>query len=144
MKRYKQTVFPRLNNLWDTKSVAEIAVLADNYYKEHLENTSVVNLHTGIKINFVRSGIKHLLNFGKGGNFKYQLVKILPQVLRNAEFKNFKPADEDDGDNIVGYMNFGAGITKHNSIENFRIVIRITNDGKFYYHHGLMQKRKKA
>ncbi len=140
-RRYKQSVIPVLDNNWDNFKVSDLAKLAYDFYTKNVENTKVKNLHKGIEVIFVRSGIRHLLNKNKGGSYKYQLVKILPEVIKYAEFKNFKKPDADDGNNILGYLNFEAIVKKNNQNEKFCITIRMTNEGKFYYHHLLKRKR---
>jgi len=139
-KKYKQTIIPTLDNEWDNLKIKDLAKKALDFYKGNIEKRKVKNLHKGIEISFVRSGIKHLLNKGVGGSYKYQMVKILPDVIKYAEFKNFKNPDLDDGQNIVGYLNFEALVNKNNEIEKFSITIRLTNEGKFYYHHMLKKK----
>jgi hypothetical protein len=45
--------------------------------------------------------------------------------------------DITDGRNIIGYMNYKVKINVEGKIQTFRIVIRMTNEGKYYYNHSV-------
>ena len=42
---------------------------------------------------------------------------------------------------IIGYMNFKVSVMIEENSHKFRIVVRITKDGKFYYDHAVKVKK---
>lgn len=134
-KRYSQKTIPKLGTEWDDKNQGELKKLAQDYYNDNFLGKSTTNQHKNIVVLFAKSGIRHVLNFGAREYIKFKAIKLLPQLIEYAEFKNFKKADDDDEKSILGYMNFEVKANIEGLIYKLRLVIRITNNGKFYYHH---------
>ena len=135
MKRYKQSVIPQASSEWDGTTLTELKKIAKSYYVENLLGKKVINEHTGVTIEFAKSGISHVLYFGRASFVKLKAVQILDKLIKVAEFKNFKNPDASDGRNIVGFMIFEAKAKIEEETRNIRMIIRITNEGKFHYHH---------
>jgi hypothetical protein len=133
--KYKQTVIPKFGNQWDSFSQADLKKVAQKFFQEKLKGKTVKNIDTGVHIQLAQSGVKHALNYGQRDYIKFKVIGILDELLKYAEFKNFKKPDLNDGQNILGYMNFEAIGNVESKNYKFRIVVRITNEGKFYYHH---------
>lgn len=141
MRRYKQVDIPQASNKWNNLKLGELKKAAQSFYLSEIEGKSCLNKSTGVTISFPKSGIKHVLNFGNAGYVKFKFIEVLKKAIEVAEFKNFKLPDDDDGNNIIGYMNFNVKVKVEDKIENFRAVIRVTNDGKFYYNHSVKIKK---
>ena len=138
MKRYKQAHVPVVNNKqFDGMRLSEIRNYVEDYFIENLEDKTVVNKHKGISVEFNRAGIKHVLYARKGGYVKYKAIMVADEMIENAVLCNYKKPDDDDGDNVLGYFNFKCKAKIEGRIQIFRIVIRLVNDGKFYYDHAL-------
>ena len=58
-------------------------------------------------------------------------------MIKEAEYCNFKEPDSDDSKDILGYMNFKISIRINEELFTFRIVVRLTRNGKFFYDHSV-------
>ncbi|MDR0814146.1 MAG: hypothetical protein LBN37_00175 [Bacteroidales bacterium] len=122
--------------------IANLRVSVKQFYNDHLKGKTVVNQDKGISVIFSRGGRDHVL-YGRGIGFE-KLIAItkLDDMVRNAKFCNFKnPDDDDDVKKIVGYMNFKVPVDINGQICHFRIVVRITMEGKFFYDHSVKIKK---
>lgn len=136
--KYKQVEIPVVENKeWDSLKMGELKKAVKEYYEVFISGTSTKNLHSGVTILFTKGGIKHFLNFGKQGYTKLKMVQKLRAAVRLAEFKNFKKKDIDDAPNILGYLNYMVTVNVEGKNQRFRIVVRLTTEGKFYYHHSV-------
>jgi hypothetical protein len=114
------------------------------YYNQNLKGKSVLNREKGITVIFSNVGIRHVVYARKVGFEKLIAVTKLPEMIRYAAFSNFKGPDENDGKNILGYMNFKVPVIINRIKQWFRIVIRITTDGKFFYDHAVRYTKTKS
>jgi hypothetical protein len=126
---------------WDGKSIIELKKLAKEYYTRRFKGKKVLNKHLGITILFTSKGINHLLYSRSLGFEKLVAVKKLNHIVEFAKFSNFKSPDLRDAKEVLGYYNFTCKIVIHNKGYVFRIAVRITKDGKFYYDHAVRTKK---
>lgn len=135
-KKYKQAVIPYVD---DAKYVplktGDIKRLMVEYFTENLAGKSVVNIHKGITIVLSKSGLRHVVHARRLGFYKLLGIKVLDQMLIHAKYTNFSEPDADDSEGILGYMNFTATAKIGTSLHTFRLVVRMTTAGKFYYDH---------
>ena len=124
------------------KDIKTLKVSAKDFYFENIAGKSIVNKDTGITVLFSKNGIRHLLNYKRNNFPQLELVFDLMKAVRDAKFSNFKNKDANELKEVIGYMNFNYAKMIDNKKETFRINIRITKDGKFYYHHSLTTKKK--
>ncbi len=135
MKRYKQVVVPTMDSSWDNLILSELTQKAKEFYTNDLLETSVKNIHKGVVISFVKSGMKHVLNFGGRSYIGYKAIKLLRELIKYAEFKNFGMPNENAGKTVLGFLNFEAKANIEGKNYKISINIRITTEGKFHYHH---------
>ncbi len=64
---------------------------------------------------------------------KIKAVVVLKKMIETAIFLNFKDKDDNDSKDILGYFNFKSKVKVEDKIQIFRIVVRLTKSGKFYY-----------
>lgn len=122
-------------------SLAELKQKVKQFYNEKLQGNSVVNKDKGITVTFSSVGRNHVLYARSAGFEKLVAVFKLPEILAAATFLNFKNADENDHHTVVGYMNFKCPVKINEKLQHFRVVVRISKDGKFFYDHSVRVKK---
>lgn len=122
-------------------SLAELKQKVKQFYNEKLQGNSVVNKDKGITVAFSSVGRNHVLYARSAGFEKLVAVFKLPEILAAATFLNFKNADENDHHTVVGYMNFKCPVKINEKLQHFRVVVRISKDGKFFYDHSVRVKK---
>ena len=121
-------------------SVSEISRLKTemkSFYNTRLKGKTVKNKDKGISIVFSSVGRNHVLYARAAGFEKLIVIKKLPDMVREAEYCNFKEPDGNESKDILGYMNFKVNISINDEIFLFRIVVRLTKNGKFFYDHSV-------
>lgn len=126
----------------DGMTLSQLKKAIKDYYGKYVKGTSVVNKQKLITVDFPADSVKHVIYARKPGYTKLKAVFIIKEMIKNAEYLNFKEPDEDDGQNILGYFNFKAKAKIEGNVHWFRIVIRLTNNGKFYYDHSVKVIKK--
>ena len=122
-------------------SLAELKLQVKKYYNDVLHGTSVVNKDKGITVTFSSVGRNHVLYARNAGFEKLVAIFKLPEIVSTATFLNFKNADENDHHSVVGYMNFKSMVSINGKAFQFRMVVRISTNGKFYYDHSVWVKK---
>ena len=112
-----------------------------SFFKRNINGKSAINKHKGITVLFNMRGLKHVLHARNSGYTKLKAVYILPELIENAVYCNFKNPGENDSPDIIGFLNFKSKAKIEGKIQIFRIVIRITNRGKFFYDHAVRVKK---
>ena len=108
-----------------------------SFYNTHLKGKTVKNKDKGISIILSSVGRNHVLYARAAGFEKLIAIKKLHEMVREAEYCNFKEPDADDGKDILGYMNFKVNVCINGETLLFRIVVRLTKNGKFFYDHSV-------
>jgi hypothetical protein len=119
------------------RDIKELKKEVKEYYLKNIDGVSVKNKDTGITIKFSTLGIKHLLNYKIQLEKQLLLVYKLIEVAENAKFGNFGKKKDNEKSEVIGYLNFNY----KSKNENYRMVIKLTKDGKFYYHHVIKTKK---
>ncbi len=127
--------------IWNNLALGELKKTAQEFYKENFKGKKVKNKDRGIIIEMTSTGIRHVLHARNVGYVKLKAIYVLDKMLEQAEFTNFKDRDADDFKEIIGYMNFKVSVMIEENLHKFRIVVRITKDGKFYYDHAVKVKK---
>ena len=125
------------DRLFSGMKMSEIKTFVKEYYNANLKGNTVKNIQKGITIKFSRKGFDHLIHARNVGYVKIKAIVVLKQMVENATYLNFKDRDSDDSKEILGYFNFSCKAIVEGKNQNFRIVIRLTKDGKFYYDHSV-------
>ncbi len=134
----KQKSIPKINDKqFEGMKLGELKKYVKDYYLKHIDGKAVKNQHTGVTILLRKPGLQHLLYHGKSGYTKFKAVVKLPEMLHSAIFCNFKNPDNTDSKDVFGYANFKSKVEIEEKVHLFRIVVRITKDGKFYYNHSV-------
>ena len=137
-KKYKQTIIPTVEDKqFEGLKLGQIKKFVRNYFNENIRNKTVKNKHKGITVMFTRKGLDHVIHARNAGYVKYKAIICLPKMVKNAVYLNFKDKDEDDVLDILGYLNFKCNVKVENRIQIFKIVIRLTNEGVFFYDHSV-------
>lgn len=111
------------------------------FFKENFNGKSVKNKHKAVTVSFNMRGINHLIYSRNPGYIKLKAVFVLRELVQNAVFCNFKNPDKNDSPDILGYLNFKSKAKIEGKIHTFRIVVRLTVKGKFYYDHAIRVKK---
>ncbi len=122
-------------------SVAKLKAQAKQFYNENLHGKCVVNKDKGVTVGFSSVGRKHVLYARNVGFEKLIAIFKLPEIISAAKFLNFKNADSDDHHTVVGYMNFKCPVKINGKLQHFRVAVRISKDGKFFYDHSVRVKK---
>ena len=129
----------------DFKSI-EIASLKKEvreYYRKHLQGSTVYNLDALLGINLTRKGIEHVCFSGEQSAIKLALVQRLDQVLVTAKRTGWGDKKFKDTDGVVGYVKFSAMVKVFGRVMKVLIVTRCVGKGRNnldglsiqYYHH---------
>ncbi|MDR0728599.1 MAG: hypothetical protein LBF19_00520 [Prevotellaceae bacterium] len=123
------------------EDIARLREEMKSYYNARLKGKTIVNRQKGISVIFSSTGRQHVLYARKVAFEKLIAITKLDEMVEYALFTNFKnPDPDDDPQNIIGYMNFMVPVSINNALHRFRLVVRITKDGKFYYDHAVKIK----
>jgi len=142
MSKYKQKIIPIVDDdQFIGMTLGQLKDYIKTYYNTNLKGSTIINKHKGISIQFGREGIRHLLYARKIGYTKLKAVVVLNQLMINSVYCNFKEPDITDTKEILGYLNFKAKVCIEDKIHLFRIVVRLTISGKFYYDHAVRVKK---
>lgn len=140
--KYKQKYTPiAKDSLFKDKKLGELKEFIKDYFNKNLRGKSVKNLHKGVTVKISRTGLNHLLYARNIGYVKIKAVVVLDKMLKHAEYTNFKEKDENDSKDILGYLNFKCKVKIENKIQLFRLVVRLTTAGNFYYDHAVKIKQ---
>jgi len=143
MSKYKQQIIPAVNeSLFKDMNLSDIKKFVRKYYNENIKGETVKNKHKGISVRFTRKGIEHVVYARKGGKEKYKAVTVLQEMMRNAEYTNFKEKENKDVKAVLGYLNFKVKVNIDKKIHSFRLVVRLTVHGNFFYDHAVKIKSK--
>ena len=138
MTKYKQKVIPKAtDSQFKGMKLGELKTYVSDVFSQTIANTKVTNLHKGISIVLSKSGLRHLLYARSSGYTKLKAVVILPEMLTYATYCNFNEPDTNDGVGVLGYLNFKCNAIIEGKQQIFRLVVRLTKDGKFYYDHSV-------
>jgi len=138
MKKYKQTIIPKVNeSLFKEMTLKEIKPFVKKYYNEKFKGKTFINKHKGISVKFSRKGIDHVIYGRTRGNEKLKAVVVLDKMIQNAVYSNFGEPDKTDPPGVLGFLNFKVKVNVENKEHFFRVVVRITKDGKFFYDHAV-------
>lgn len=121
--------------------VQKLKLLTKQFYNEKLHGLKVTNIDKGITVLFSSVGRNHVLYARNAGFEKLIAIYKLPEIVKNAKFTNFKNPDARDAKNIIGFMNFKCPVKINGVMQYFRIVVRISTDGKFFYDHSVRVKK---
>ena len=144
MSNYRQKEIPKVDeNLFVNLKLGEIKKFVSDFFEKNIKNTKIENLHKGINVEIRKAGLRHILYARNAGYNKLKAVIIMKEMIRHATYCNFKEPDEDDEVNVLGYFNFKCKVNIENKIQFFRIAVRLTKDGKFYYDHAIKIGNKK-
>ena len=124
-----------------TSDFSTLKKIVKQYYDENLKGQTVVNRDKGITVIFSNVGRNHVLYARRPGFEKLVAIFKLSELVANAVFTNFKGPDKDDFSNIIGYMNFKSKANINGTTQVFRIVVRISKEGKFFYDHSVRVKK---
>jgi len=142
MAKYKQTVIPEITSIWQDSTTAELRHLVLDYVKKYFKGVVVKNLSLNIPIIIsVSSGRKTALG-GAMYRKKAELIRILPDLIRVAQYNNFGSRKATDNSSVIGYLNFKAKCRLDEKTEHIRLAVQFQKGGKFYYNVEVNKKRE--
>ena len=138
---YKQKLIPVVDDAqFAGMTLGDIKNYVKKYYHANIKDKVVVNKAKGISIKFGRKGLDHVIHARSAGYVKIKAVIVISQMVQHAEYSNYK--DNTKGDiNVIGFIHLKSKVKVENKIQVFRIIVRITKDGKFYYDHAVKVKK---
>lgn len=138
MSYYKQPSVPVVDDKqFEGMALGKIKTYVSDFFDKNLRDTQVKNLHKGITIDMRKAGLRHVIHARNPGYVKMKAVMVVKEMLRNAVYCNFGEPDANDAANVMGYFNFKCKVNVEGKDHVFRIVVRLTTDGKFYYDHAV-------
>ena len=145
MSKYKQTEIPEVDDKqFNDMPLGKLKKYVTNYFDREIKNSTVKNIHKGITVEIRKAGLRHLIHARNAGYVKLKAVIVLKEMIKNAEYSNFNEPDDNDGLDVLGYFNLKCKAKIEEKQHTFRIVIRLTKDGKFYYDHSVRVYNKKT
>ena len=135
----KRIILP--DHEFDGIPLGKLKTKAKQFYKTNIKGTTVVNIHKGITVQFNEAGIRHLIYARNIGFIKVKAVWLLKEMVRDATYCNFKEPDKEDSPGIIGYFNFKIKAVIENESHFFKVTVRLTKEGKFYYDHSVKVKK---
>jgi len=132
MTKYKQNKIPETTK-FEAKTTAELKNSIKEFYKINLQGKEVINKHIGITIKFTSDGLGKITSLI--GTINSAAIKIIYEMLENAEYSNFGQRKNEDKQNVIGYLNFKAKGIIDNKLYHFRIAVKLKTDMKAYYNH---------
>ncbi len=126
--------------LWEGLSKDELREKLKEYYKTHLQGTSVVNEDLEIEVLFTSDGLGKLYRGSTISAEKAALVQILDEIVETAEYNNFGERKETDKQNVIGFLNFKAKAHINGVLHHLRVSIKCKTDGNTYYSHSINKK----
>jgi len=61
----------------------------------------------------------------------------LDKMIQSAVYSNFGEPTEKDPPGVLGFLNFKVKVNIENKEHLFRVVVRMTKEGKFFYDHAV-------
>jgi len=137
MNKYKQKIIPETQSIWNELRGVNLRKAMIEYFKLIAnKNKILINKHLNIPIHLsIATGGRKSAYGGAIYNKKAEVIKIIDQLIENAEYNNWGDRKITDKDYVIGYMNFKVKCKIDNILENVRISIQLRKDGKFYYNH---------
>jgi hypothetical protein len=133
MVKYKQAIIPEITSIWHDKSKDELRHLVLEYIKAHFKGLVVKNAHLNLPITItVTSGRKTALGSAMYSK-KAELIRLLPAIIRVAQYNNFGTRKETDNPAVIGYLNFKAACKLDGKVEHVRLAVQFQKGGKYYY-----------
>ncbi len=142
--KYRQTHIPKVNISDRLKNctASELREFVKTHYANHLQGHAVVNDDLKFEIRFTAQGKNKLSKGGSIYSKKAALVTILKEIVKHAEYSNFKPRKATDPLELSGYFNFKAKVKIDGVIQSIRFSALIYRDGKIYYNHEVSIQKK--
>lgn len=134
--KYKQKVIPSVKTplAWKTANPNQLRILVIKHYAKHIQGKKIKNLHLGLELCFTGTGKQKSTRGSAMYLSKAVAVRILPELLRVAEYSNYKPRKKTDPSGLLGYFNFKAKIIIDGKKQSLRIAtLFYEKDGKLYY-----------
>jgi hypothetical protein len=134
---YKQKIIPVVDDVqFQGMRLGEVKLYVKQYFNLHLNGKSVINQSKGFSVKFQRNGLKHIIHARSGGFTKYKAILCMDEMVKYGEYTNFKP-ETTTPSGIIGYLHLKSKVKIENKIHTFRIIVRMTKEGKFYYDHSI-------
>ena len=141
-RKYKQTIIPKVDDQqFEGMQLRQLKNYVREYFNNEIRNTAVTNEHKNITVKFSRKGFDHILHARNAGYVKLKAIVVMKEMIMYAEYSNFQKKDTDDPFNVLGYFNYKCKVNIEDTIHLFRIVVRLTNEGKFYYDHAVKVRK---
>lgn len=120
------------------KNLSRASVLrkkTEEIYKEKYSGKSVVNLSTGIKIQFDKHGASKTSRGGSIYAEKAALVTILDKICRQGYLYSLGKAKETDiPKGVICFLNFKANVIVDDKYQTVLFSVRVMKSGTFHYH----------
>ena len=142
MTKYKQPVIPETAEMWKDKSKGELRRLVLEYVKGYFKGLVVTNLHLNIPITIsMTSGRKTALGGAMYGK-KAEFIRLLPEIIRVAQYNNFGARKNTDNPAVIGYLNFKVKCKLDGKTEHIRLAVQLQRGGNFYYNIEVNKKNR--
>lgn len=134
MKKYVQTRFERVSTeKYRSLSLKELRIEAKRLYDTLWRYKTIVNIHTGMPVQFYPFGGKKTSHGEAIYSKKVALIEVLGSLVKYAKYNNWGKAKPSDGKNVIGYYNFKAYVFIDGEKECIRLAVQAWKDGSFYY-----------
>lgn len=135
MNDYVQKIIPKTTtegfiNLTAKELREKVMIIYKSLYKEKIP---IINIMTGILIEFERAGANKTSYGGTIYPKKACLIKILPSIIKHAKLISTGNRKETDNKNVVGYLNFTTNVKVDGEKLLANFSVRIKTYGKFHY-----------
>jgi hypothetical protein len=134
MSQYRQNIIPQTHipEEWKALTSKELRNVVMERAKG-LVYEKVLNIDTGIEIEFSVTNARKLARGGAIYLKKASLVPILPELVKVAEYSNFGQRKETDNPELLGFLNFKAKCIIDGKTEHVRLSVQFCRRNKFFY-----------
>ena len=134
-RKYRQIVIPSVDTPkeWGQIKLQQLRKIILDMIRKEYAGRIITNIDTKLPIRIsVTSARKTAL--GEAIYFKkVAAVLILPDLIKYARYNNWGEAKQNDGPNILGYLNFKCKCLIDGRKECVRIAVQFQKGGKYYY-----------
>lgn len=132
-----KTILPKVDDAqFQGMTLKQVKEYVKTVFDTRLHGKTVRNKETGISITINKNGRKHVYFHQKGGLWlEVKGLLVIDEMLRQAKFLNFRKRDSGDLNHVIGYLHFKGNAIVEGKKRRYKIVVMITNMGKYFYHH---------
>lgn len=126
-------IIPRIESIWKECSTNELRANVLEYFRNNLKDITVKNKDTGINITITMKSGRKTAKGEAMYHGKAEIIRVLPEIIENAQYNNFGNRKKNDPALLLAYMNLKGKCILDGKLLNLRISIQCYRGPKYYY-----------